>query len=188
METSKKKRKIGWFGWSLVTIFSVALIVSLLLFFNVFNINSVFSIEDLENAQNEKATEGQEVDADTAKEIEEIQETVGAQHVEIGDFIAKTHDFYNDKTGYGNINNLNWKEQTDKAKEIIGTIEMEIDTVQSDALKTDLQAIVEIAKATISDEKVEQVRHLHRYFHDLDIALNHYNGSDKIWRVTETLK
>ncbi|WP_042224336.1 hypothetical protein [Oceanobacillus manasiensis] len=188
METNKNKRKLGWFGWSLISISSIAIIVTLILFFNVFNVRDVLNIENLENAQKAKETEGQEVDAETAKEIEEIQETVGAQHSELGEFIAETHDFYNDKTGYGNINSLNWKEQAEMAEIITETIEDQIDTVQSDALKTDLNTIHEIAADSIENGNTDQVRLLHRYFHDLDIALNHYNGSDKIWKVTETLK
>ncbi|MFD2630131.1 hypothetical protein [Oceanobacillus kapialis] len=188
MQTSTNKRKLGWFGWSLISIFSIAIIASLLLFFNVFNITNVFTIEDLEEAQKQNQTEAQEVDTETEKEIEEVQNTVGVQHEEMGGFIAETHVFYNDKTGYGNINSLDWDEQADQAERIIETIDAQIDNVQSDALKEDLQAIRELASNSITDKEKDQVRMLHRYFHDLDIALNHYNGYDKIWNVTETLK
>jgi hypothetical protein len=177
------KRKYGWFIWTLIIVLSVTVIGSVILFFNLFNLD----INEVLNQQTSTSTESEEIPEETQQQIEETQEAVGKEHSEIGEFITNQHDFYNDTTGYGGINNLDWEEQTEAAGEIIAYIDQHIDSVSNEALQQDLNAVRNLAANVIEEEDPEQVRDLHRYFHDLDIALNSYNRYDRIWNITETL-
>jgi len=127
------------------------------------------------------------VTEETQQEIEEIQEAVGEEHSELGEFIANKHEFYNETAGYGGINNLDWTEQTEAASEVIHYIDEHIDSVSNEALHQDLHTIRNLASNVMEEEEPELVRDLHRYFHDLDIALNSYTEYDRIWNVTQTL-
>ncbi len=175
------KRKLGWFVWTLIIVLSVTVIGSVILFFNLFNLD----INEILNQQT--STESEEISEETQQQIEETREEVGQEHNEIGEFITNQHDFYNDTTGYGGINNLDWEEQTEAAGEIIAYIDQHIDSISNDALRHDLDAVRTLAANVIEEEEPELVRDLHRYFHDLDIALNSYNRYDRIWNITETL-
>ncbi|MEC5425678.1 hypothetical protein QGM71_19600 [Virgibacillus sp. C22-A2] len=176
--------KLGWFGWTLISAALVTVIGSVLFYTNIMNLDLMSIIDRDESTQ---PTE-EEVTEDTVKEIEKVQETVGKDHAEIGEFIAEMHRYYNKTTGYGGIRNLDWPDQIEKAEEVAATIDREKSTVTNDALLEDLETIQQLANTAISEQDASQVRDLHRLFHDLDIALNSYNGSDRIWNVTETLK
>jgi hypothetical protein len=177
------KRKLGWFVWTLIIVLFVTVIGSSVIFFNLFNLD----INDILNRQT--STENEEISEETQQEIDEIQEAVGQEHSEIGEFITVQHEFYNGTTGYGGINNLDWSEQTEAAGEIVNYIDEHIESVSNEALQHDLNTIRDLASNVIEkqEEDPELVRDLHRYFHDLDIALNSYNEYDRIWNVTETL-
>lgn len=124
---------------------------------------------------------------ETMEDVEQIQDTVGKDHQDIGKFVSSMHDFYNGTTGYGGIKDLDWNKQIEQAENIEATLEERIPNVENQALKKDLANIQVLAKQTINKEESDSIRGLHRMFHDLDIALNSYNGYDKIWDVTETL-
>lgn len=177
----KGLRRIGWFGWSLITIMTVVLVGSTLFFFNIFGLNFSSILQKDEQAVDPSAKETVEV-------VENIQETVGKDHQEVGSFIAQNHKFYNQTTGYGAINSLDWDDQRMKAEEIIEKIDDFLTMVEHDALTDDLKHIKKLAKQVLENEEASIIRDLHRMFHDLDIALNSYDGYDKIWNVTETLK
>ena|SRR5690625_469800 len=133
------------------------------------------------------STESKDISEEVQHQIEEVQETVGREHSEIGEFITIQHEFYNETTGYGGINNLNWGDQAGNARDIIAYIDEHIDSVASEVLQHDLNIIRDLASKVMEEQDSEQVRDLHRYFHDLDIALNSYDEYDRIWNVTETL-
>jgi flagellin-specific chaperone FliS len=103
-------------------------------------------------------------------------------------FIGEMHQFYNETTGYGEIEQLNWEEQVEQASKIIDVIESAKSTVDHEALTTDLNNILILAERVTEEQTEEHVRQLHRYFHDLDIVINGYDESDEIWDVTETLE
>ncbi|MFA1819774.1 hypothetical protein ACDX78_06190 [Virgibacillus oceani] len=176
-----RKRKLGWFVWTLIIVLTVTVIGSAAIFFNLFNLD----INDILNRQ--ASTVNEEITEETQQEIEEIQETVGQEHSEIGEFITNQHEFYNETTGYGGINNLDWVEQTEIAREIMDYINEQNDAIVNEALRHDLNIIHNLASDVVEKEDQELVRDLHRYFHDLDIALNGYTEYDRIWNVTETL-
>jgi uncharacterized protein YxeA len=175
------KRKLGWFLWTIIIAIFVTITGSGLLFYNLFNLD----VNEILDRQ--VSTENKDILEETRHQIEETQETVGQAYNEIGEFIKNKHEFYNETTGYGGINNLDWSEQTEVAGEIIAYIDKNIDSVASEALENDLNALRSLASTILEEQNPTQVRDLHRYFHDLDIALNSYNGYDRIWNVTKTL-
>ncbi|MDO6806005.1 hypothetical protein Q4595_26345, partial [Wenyingzhuangia sp. 1_MG-2023] len=84
--------------------------------------------------------------------------------------------------------NLDWDEQRGQAETVIDKIEQLKTEVTDESLLADLNHIVDIANRISDEQDSDIVRDLHRYFHDLDIALNNYTTFDRIWNVTETLK
>ncbi|WP_252315348.1 hypothetical protein [Sinobaca sp. H24] len=131
-------------------------------------------------------TAQQEQQAQTEKEVEEIQETVGEDHEDIGEIVRTSHQFYNNTAGYGGLQSLEMDKQIDQAEENIEHVnEMDPDSA---SLEEDLGEIKSLSESVAANREIEDVRMLHRYFHDLDIALNYYDGNTKIWGVTETLE
>ncbi|WP_079529177.1 hypothetical protein [Halobacillus hunanensis] len=158
-------------------------------------VSDVMTKEDVasESSQTEEAASdsGQTKEAEagevSTEKIEETQATVGEANKDVGEFVSKTHDFYNDTTGYGAIASLNWNDQRKKAETILSQIETLKPNVTSNSLKSDLEEIGSYASTVLENKDKETVRNLHRMFHDLDIALNSYSGTDKVWGITETL-
>ncbi|MFD1040562.1 hypothetical protein ACFQ3N_19480 [Virgibacillus byunsanensis] len=183
---AKRKFGMGWFGWTMISVILITTLGSFLFFVNVLDldINNLFT----DDQQASEETTEEPASQETVEEVEKVQDTVGKDHEDIGGFVSEMHDFYNDTTGYGGISSLDWNEQVEQAKTIDQKLQEEIPNITSDALLTDLQNIQNLASKTVEEQKSENVRNLHRLFHDLDIALNSYNGYDKIWGVTETLE
>ncbi|GAA0594562.1 hypothetical protein GCM10009001_08350 [Virgibacillus siamensis] len=171
---------MGWFGWAVISVFLLTIAASSLFFFNVFGFSSLF------DGQASGADEP--ISKETREKVEEISETVGNSHQQVGTFVSKTHDFYNDTTGYGDIASLDWEQQQKRAEKILASLDKFFPGVKQGDLKSDLKRIRDLAKSVKTEQDKEKVRYLHRMFHDLDIALNNYKAYDKIWGVTETLK
>lgn len=188
LRKEKQGRKIGWFGWSFITVITLTLIGSIIFFFNIFHLDVLAIIGDKHSSVEQKSKTKERIPDQTIEHVEKIQKTIGKEYEELGDFIAITHEFYNETTGYGGIGSLDWHAQVEKAEEIKEIITELLPTVKVEALRTDLEHIVNLTDQLIKNEKEADARNLHRMFHDLDIALNSYNGYDKIWNVTETLK
>ena len=122
---------------------------------------------------------------------EEIDEIASAVSVNPGDenvnaFVASTHAFYNQTTGFGEISRLNHNDQTEKAIEIVTAVNGYLSEEEGD-LNQDLHDIKFIALHYIEHGNTGDVQKLHRYFHDLDIGLNGYGAYDKVWGVTAVL-
>ncbi|WP_226657600.1 hypothetical protein [Pseudalkalibacillus hwajinpoensis] len=122
---------------------------------------------------------------------EEIDEIASAVSVNPGDenvnaFVASTHAFYNQTTGFGEISSLNHNDQTEKAIEIVSAVNGYLKEEEGD-LNQDLHDIKFIALHYIEHGSTGDVQKLHRYFHDLDIGLNRYGAYDKVWGVTAVL-
>lgn len=185
-------KKIGWFGWTFIVVAALTVIGSGVFFSNLFGIgiSDMMIGDDKGNetevvAETDSATEPE--NEKTVKKVKEIQDTVGKDHQQIGEFVSDMHDFYNETTGYGGISSLDWDRQTEKAAYSRSVIDELLPEVSNEALKTDLQYIKNLALQAEKERNSDQVRKLHRMFHDLDIALNDYDGYDKIWGVTKTL-
>ncbi len=184
MEDNQKRKKDNkrlW--WILVSVIIITGVGSSIFFFNFFGIG----LDALNNSDTAGSVEQKDLSVEEEEKINTVRSTLGESHQELGDFVSSTHEFYNDTTGYGGINNLDWEEQRIKSKQVINEIEKLLGDVTDEPLRKDLNSIVTLSKQTI-EEDVELVRLLHRYFHDLDIALNDYTTYDRIWNVTETLK
>ncbi|WP_077596196.1 hypothetical protein [Oceanobacillus kimchii] len=184
MEDNQKRKKDNkrlW--WILVSVIIITGVGSSIFFFNFFGIG----LDALNNSDTAGSVEQKDLSVEEEGKINTVRSTLGESHQELGDFVSSTHEFYNDTTGYGGINNLDWEEQRIKSKQVINEIEKLLGDVTDEPLRKDLNSIVTLSKQTI-EEDVELVRLLHRYFHDLDIALNDYTTYDRIWNVTETLK
>lgn len=167
---------MGWFSLSLISTVVVALTAAAIVFFNLF---PVFTREQVTKAEQNESESDQTVKS-------EEQELEVNNHIR--EFISTMHDFYNETTGYGSIEELDWGKQVKQAEKINTIIKSELPDVNDETLQHDLTYIHKQAKAVTEGQETENVQELHRMFHDLDIALNHYNGYDKIWNVTETLE
>jgi len=172
-----KEKRTG-IKWIIISGISIAAAVAVMLLgFDTLSVGK----ED-GKAETEKAESKTESADETKIENETTQDDTAIQQ-----FVSEVHQFYNETTGYGKINRLDWEEQKDQAKQIIHTIETEVDMVEQETLAADLNQIVSLAKLVIQEQDDSNVRQLHRYFHDLDIALNDYSDYKEIWNVTETL-
>ncbi|UFU00689.1 hypothetical protein KO561_07065 [Radiobacillus kanasensis] len=175
-------KKIGIYGWTfIITILIVGISAATVYF--------MFSTPSSEEKAevNQEQTKAEDIDEETAEKIKEVQATVGAEHRDLGKFISTVHEFYNDTTGYGAIDHLNWEEQRKMADDILSTLSGFIETASDENLKSDLQDIQRLANAVKEEKGAGHVRNLHRYFHDLDIALNQYSNYRQVWNVTKTL-
>ncbi|MFD2924481.1 hypothetical protein [Halobacillus naozhouensis] len=149
-------------------------------------VSDIMTKEEVASESNQ--TEEAESGKVSTEKIEETQATVGEDNKDVGKFVSKTHDFYNDTTGYGAINSLDWKKQREKARTILSEVKSLKANVTSESLIVDLEEIESYASAALEEKDKETIRNLHRMFHDLDIALNSYSGTDKVWGITETLE
>ncbi len=97
------------------------------------------------------------------------------------EFIIDFHQFYNVTLCWGRVNTANYKEQKDKALEIIEALEgIEINNKD---LYDDFIQIENLAKKVVENDNRKAMIALHRLFHDLDIHLNGYTRDD-IFGVT----
>ena len=110
--------------------------------------------------------------------------TFPAEYSHVEKFVADFHEFYNRTTGYGMIDReMDMEAQQRQADALIAYIDIFLDQDEiHDDLKKDLRSMKEIA---MKDLTKTEIRELHRYFHDLDKALNKYKHEDT-FGVTET--
>lgn len=180
---AKRNRKFGMgrFGWSIISVIVLTLVASSLFFFNLFGLGSSFFGGSASGSDEPISKEEKE-------KVRQVNEKVGKSHQQIGEFVSNSHDFYNDTTGYGDIESLDWDKQQERAGKILTSLDELLPNVKDKDLRSDLQRIQELAAKVKDNNDKEKVRYLHRIFHDLDIALNNYKAYDRIWNVTETLK
>lgn len=121
--------------------------------------------------------------------VEGTDEVVSAasfpvEYERVEDFIADFHEYYNRTTGYGMIDReLDLEDQQIHVNAAISYIDVFLKNgVAHEDLKRDLEAIKDISSRDLT--RVE-IRSLHRYYHDLDKAFNHYDHEDT-FGVTET--
>ncbi len=110
--------------------------------------------------------------------------TFPAEYSHVEDFVADFHAFYNRTTGYGMIDReMDMEAQQLHADALIAYSDIFLDDEDIlEDLKKDLQSMRGIA---MQDLTKTEIRELHRYFHDLDKALNQYKHEDT-FGVTET--
>ncbi|MCP3026887.1 hypothetical protein [Halobacillus sp. A5] len=102
----------------------------------------------------------------------------------VPDFVAEAHNFYNKTLGWGNDSSLD----EDLQLEFAALIETYFNENSTDEIaEEDIDQIVQLASGLSATSNFnDDVIELHRYFHDLDIAINDYSDYDKVWGVTET--
>ncbi len=108
-----------------------------------------------------------------------------AEYKQVEEFVGDFHAFYNRTTGYGMIDRpMDIEAQQVQADAAVAYINVFLEIgVDHDDLKKDLMAIKALASIEIT---TSEVREIHRYFHDLDKALNNYDHEDT-FGVTVTL-
>ncbi|WP_082231947.1 hypothetical protein [Halobacillus massiliensis] len=104
----------------------------------------------------------------------------------VQDFVNEAHNFYNETVGWGRDGSLD----EDLHLEFADLIQRYFDSHSTDPIRSeDIASINELAGSlSKSPDFRKKVVQLHRYFHDLDIAVNDYKDFDKIWGVTKTLE
>ena len=131
----------------------------------------------------------QQADKQSRETIEQMKENPPENiNEEAQILVAEYHAKYNKLTGYGSIEGLNENE----AKRVSSLLEKDIEPIIADGianpkLAEDFNMILELAKQTKDQADKGQVRLLHRYFHDLDIAINKYDQTNDVFGVTKTL-
>ncbi|MGM8213253.1 hypothetical protein ACLIBH_10725 [Virgibacillus sp. W0430] len=181
-----RKLMFGWFGWSMISVLFIVSIGATMLFTNLFGMSIFTNPVEMDRSTHKK--EAEEISAEMDTLVQKTRETVGEEYKEIGTFISRMHTFYNETTGYGAIQSLDWNEQRQFAKDIVHYIDEILPSMDNEKLRKDLEKVRTLAQNAQKESSVETIRELHRMFHDLDIALNKYSNYDKIWDVTETLK
>lgn len=116
-----------------------------------------------------------------------VNQPIGVD-INVKNLIAETHAKYNELTGYGAIDQLD----SDKAIQLSNRVKTESSQalkhgIKDKRLNEDFSAIQKIAAKTSEQPEKEKVRLLHRYFHDLDIAVNRYKDTNTVFGVTKTL-
>ncbi|MGD6796618.1 hypothetical protein [Metabacillus indicus] len=147
----------------------------------------VWTIVYLKDSGNEDKHSPEQLAAETNKEPQLVQDygdTENPEYADAGAFIKEFHEFYNQTTGWERINDLNMPDQIARAEAAKAYAGYFIPLTEDPALKNDLEAITMHADSVIAGN-AETVLTLHRYFHDLDIAVNGY-VHEQIFGVTES--
>ncbi|WP_379969393.1 hypothetical protein [Ectobacillus sp. sgz5001026] len=98
-------------------------------------------------------------------------------------FISKEHQILNSLTGWGQINNPDWNEVHQSAKEIVDSVSAMNDTGNED-LQKDIKDIRSLAETLTTGTGKGDLIKLHRYFHDLDVVMNQNDGAGKYYGIT----
>ncbi|KAA9021808.1 hypothetical protein [Niallia endozanthoxylica] len=110
------------------------------------------------------------------KMIENQVEIASEPFVSHSEFIQKGHQFYNDTTGWGRIEALNWEDQQKFAQLLLISLN---EIGEKESLQKDLIHIQSLATFIVENNKEkEHILFLHRIFHDLDIDVNQYEHED----------
>ncbi|MCM3588052.1 hypothetical protein M3182_20320 [Mesobacillus maritimus] len=121
------------------------------------------------------------ITSDTVAQFTEEEEA--KKYKDVGQFIQDFHGKYNDTLGWGRINSIDWTEQKEISNEILKTMK-NVQTDNEDLAK-DFESIADYANEVVAGKKNQKtLQNLHRYFHDLDIEFNGYNGTDDYFDVT----
>lgn len=98
-------------------------------------------------------------------------------------FISKEHQILNSLTGWGQINNPNWSEVHQSAKDIVDTVST-MNYAGNEDLQKDIKDIRGLAETLTTGTGKGDLIKLHRYFHDLDVVMNQNDGAGKYYGIT----
>ncbi|MGG1574082.1 hypothetical protein [Fictibacillus sp. NRS-1165] len=90
--------------------------------------------------------------------------------------IASFHQYYNKTLCYDADHRINWRDQQEHARQLVSRIKTL--HVKNKNIEKDLHNAKDLAQeVTLSKDRTALV-YLHRVFHDLDKAVNHYKQKD----------
>ncbi|MDM5340197.1 hypothetical protein QUF84_23635 [Fictibacillus enclensis] len=112
----------------------------------------------------------------TASVTEEVEATEPGGEVPYSTLIDSTHQYYNKTLCYDKDETINWADQQTHAIELVNEIRSV--TVKSETVKKDFQNARELAEIVSKEKDKTALLYLHRIFHDLDKAVNHYKQKD----------
>ncbi|MBO9128551.1 hypothetical protein [Bacillus sp. 165] len=103
-------------------------------------------------------------------------------------FIETYHHMLNELTGWGRINNPDWDEVHSTAQQVMEKLDAIQYKGDSD-LQQDFQDIYKLAKELETANggffPKNNLRKLHRYFHDLDAVMNYNRGDGNYYKITK---
>lgn len=134
---------------------------------------------DQDNSEEKNQEDYESIDAEASAEqpVQDYGNTENPEYQDAGEFIADFHAFYNETTGWNRIDSLNMADQLARATAAKAYAEHFVPLVENEALKTDLQSIIQHSESVINGNS-DNVQTLHRYFHDLDMVINGYVHND----------
>jgi hypothetical protein len=113
---------------------------------------------------------------DSMSQDEKPVEIPSKPYVSESELIQQAHHFYNQTTGWGKIDSLNWEEQKKFCQILLSSLDV---INEKESLVKDFDHIRSLATTIKEKEKDKQnVIMLHRIFHDLDIDMNNYENED----------
>ena len=167
MSKKQKQKKSKWLALSIVVVVVVAAAII------VFIINQQSG--KLSNSDKEVI---EQINENPPKNVSE----------QAGTLIAEYHAKYNELTGYGSIDQLDENSAIRLSRLLEKDMEKIIkQEIANQDLAKDFEEIYKLAVATKNQADTDRVRLIHRYFHDLDIAVNQYKDTNEIFGVTKTL-
>ncbi|MCQ6264600.1 hypothetical protein M1K46_02820 [Fictibacillus sp. WQ 8-8] len=90
--------------------------------------------------------------------------------------ISSYHQYYNRTLCFDADNHINWNDQQEHARQLVSRIETL--QVKNENVERDLQNAKHLAQDVAASKDRTALLYLHRIFHDLDKAVNHYKQKD----------
>ncbi|WP_051353257.1 hypothetical protein [Thalassobacillus devorans] len=145
-------------------------------------------ISESDETKNKAATEAGEPEENSRAASSNDVEASKTTFKDAGDLISRAHSFYNDTTGYGELDDgVDWKAQSEQASRFLAYIKSQT-FEDPPTLQADMDAVSSYLEKIVNGSKDKSnVKQAHRYFHDLDIAINDFSNYREVWDVTETL-
>ncbi|MDN4524222.1 hypothetical protein [Fictibacillus fluitans] len=108
---------------------------------------------------------------------EEVEATEPGGNLPYNTLIASTHEYYNKTLCNHMDENINWPLQQTHALELVNEINSV--AVKNEKIKKDFQNARDLAEQVSAKKDKTALLYLHRIFHDLDKAVNHYKQKDE---------
>ncbi|MFG6113564.1 hypothetical protein ACGTN9_00135 [Halobacillus sp. MO56] len=156
-------------------------------FFGVMIFTDINGNDDTEKAATETSEAEEKSQSESGKEAEASETSSKTTFEDAGDLISIAHSFYNDTTGYGELDDgVDWKAQSEQASRFLSYIKSKT-FEDPPTLQADMEAVSSyLEKIANGSQDENNIIQAHRYFHDLDIAINDYTNYKEVWDVTET--
>ncbi|WP_093042053.1 hypothetical protein [Thalassobacillus cyri] len=157
-------------------------------FFGIMIFTDINDNNKTENTATDTVEQEEDSQSESGNNAETSETSSTTTFEDAGDLISRAHSFYNDTTGYGELDDgVDWKAQSEQAGRFLSYIKNQ-SFEDPPTLQADMDAVSNYLEeiANGSQDK-SNVKNAHRYFHDLDIAINDFTNYKEVWGVTETL-